>query len=244
MKVEFETAREAAQRMGVTVRAVQKWAASGKIPGATRMGKAWMIPKLVSLIEEPGEHTGHMIDHISFRRPLPLTNGSFPPGEARAYAESLPDPDDRRIALGEYYYFTGNAEQAVEIAEEYMDSEDPSLAYSARMICLYANLTMGHIRRAQFAAKAMYADLEAGIQSDSPPILHAIGIFTANVIATQIQLEIPQLPPLETYIRYLPGGMKQFSMYIMALQAYREKNYLLMSFVWSLCCRKWWRREP
>lgn len=35
-KVEVESAKEAAERLGVTVRAVQKWAAEGKISGAEK----------------------------------------------------------------------------------------------------------------------------------------------------------------------------------------------------------------
>jgi len=43
--MQFETAKEAALRLGVTARAVQKWAKEGKIPGASLHGNSWMIPK-------------------------------------------------------------------------------------------------------------------------------------------------------------------------------------------------------
>ena len=43
-KMGFETAKEAAERLGCTVRAVQKWANEGKLPGAKKQGRDWMIP--------------------------------------------------------------------------------------------------------------------------------------------------------------------------------------------------------
>jgi len=40
----FETVAQAAARLGVTVRAVQKWAKEGKLEGAQKMGRDWMVP--------------------------------------------------------------------------------------------------------------------------------------------------------------------------------------------------------
>ena len=40
----YETPSRAAKRLGVTTRAIQKWAVEGRIPGATKMAGTWMIP--------------------------------------------------------------------------------------------------------------------------------------------------------------------------------------------------------
>lgn len=42
---EFETTQETSERLNVTARTIQKWAATGKIPGAIKYGNVWMIPK-------------------------------------------------------------------------------------------------------------------------------------------------------------------------------------------------------
>ena len=39
--MKYETVKEAAERLGVTARTVQKWAAAGKIPGAMKAGRDW-----------------------------------------------------------------------------------------------------------------------------------------------------------------------------------------------------------
>ena len=43
--MEYLTAKETAERWGVTSRRVQLLCEQGKIPGVTRLGKVWAIPK-------------------------------------------------------------------------------------------------------------------------------------------------------------------------------------------------------
>ena len=42
--MEFMTAKEAAEKWGITPRRVQVLCAEGRIPGAWRLGNAWAIP--------------------------------------------------------------------------------------------------------------------------------------------------------------------------------------------------------
>ena len=72
--MKYETVKEAAERLGVTARTVQKWAAAGKIPGAMKVGRDWQIP--VQKEEGAKKSTGRK--HI----PMPLLNSAFPLGSA------------------------------------------------------------------------------------------------------------------------------------------------------------------
>jgi hypothetical protein len=45
MAMDYITTRQAADKWGVTLRAVQKHMERGCIDGAVRFGRAWMIPK-------------------------------------------------------------------------------------------------------------------------------------------------------------------------------------------------------
>jgi len=42
--LEYQLAQEAAERLGVSVRAIQEWAKEGKIPNAKKQGRDWLIP--------------------------------------------------------------------------------------------------------------------------------------------------------------------------------------------------------
>lgn len=137
--MEFESAKQAAERMGVTVRAVQKWAKQGRLPGAYLIGKMWNIPKDITEPLKLSEVEPQ--DTIAVKRlPLPLLRSNYKIGHIKEFLDSIPDPDDRNIALAEYYYYTGNAVKAAELAQAYIDSEDSSLRYSASVLCTFANI--------------------------------------------------------------------------------------------------------
>ena len=40
----FETTQQAADRLGISIHTVRKWAKEDRIPGAVRNGRSWMIP--------------------------------------------------------------------------------------------------------------------------------------------------------------------------------------------------------
>ena len=46
--MQFENAKQAAERMNVTVRAVQKWAKEGRLPGSYFDNRIWWIPKNIT----------------------------------------------------------------------------------------------------------------------------------------------------------------------------------------------------
>ena len=231
-KPEFETTAQAAVRLGVTKRAVQKWAAEGRIPGAVKHGNSWLIPQnaVVTKSGESGQYgilssipDVYQLD--PFRISMPLLNSSYPIGKIREYINAISDEDDRNIALGEYFFFSGYADQAVEILEPYLNSPDPSLRFSSNLICSFANLSRGHIQLARFSMNQLHDQLQAVLHSEAPPHLHAIGIFTAHAASVLLHRPIPDIPRLDEYLYYLPGGLKLYACYILAHRAYLEGDY-------------------
>ena len=81
--MKYETVKEAAERLGVTARTVQKWAAAGKIPGAMKAGRDWQIP----VQKEEGAKKCTRRKHI----PMPLLNSAFPLGQCTRYIEKMED---------------------------------------------------------------------------------------------------------------------------------------------------------
>ena len=230
--MDYISVKVAAERWGVTVRRVQQLCKAGLISGATKFGKSWMVPKDAILPSEEAA-TGADIPNglpdvfqlTPFRQAMPLLCSSFEPGHCMEYIRSLPDEDDRNIALGEYYHFSGQAEKATRILEPYLDSHDPALRYSASLVCSFANLSRGHIHLAHFAMQNLQTQVRIGLKSDSPPKLHAMGILTATAASVLLHMPLPDMPPLRDYLRYLPGGLKLWGCYVLAHQAYLEKDY-------------------
>lgn len=231
-QIEFETAQQAAVRLDVTPRAIQKSAAAGRIPGAVKHGRSWLIPKNAIMSEET-KVGGHVIPNSMpdvyqlspFRISMPLLNSAYPIGKAMEYIEAISDPDDRKIALGEYYFFSGRSDEAAKIVAEYQDSHDPSLRFSSNLIATFANLAGGHTHLTRFAIHNLQTQVNAGLKTDSPPKLHALGIFVATTASVLLHLPVPEIPPLEEYMRHLPGGLKLYACYILAHKAYLEGDY-------------------
>lgn len=225
--MEFESVQKTAERLGVTVRAVQKWAAAGKLPGAEKVGRDWRIPAGISgpmRFSLPTDAPGSF-DEKEKALPLPLLNGAFASGKCREYIDSLPNEDDRNIALGEYYYYVGRADMAAEILEPYLNSDNQVLQYSAELYYVFINIALGRTHQARFALHKLEQQVKEGLKTDSPVQVHAMGVMTSYALSVLLHQPMPQVPPLEEYLRYLPAGFKLWGCYILAYKEFQNKNY-------------------
>ena len=216
--MEFESAKQVAVRLGVNVRTVQKWAKENKFNGARRLGREWLIPKGSLPIENPSEEIG------SVHQLMPLLTNSFVPGYCKEMIEGLEDEDDIAIATAEYNYYKGQTQKAIEISELYLNPKDFNLSLSASFIYAFANLSSGKLNLTQlglnnirrFAKKALE-------QGDVKFKTSAVFIGTAALVL--LHQDTADLPPIQTIMPDLTGGLKLFGAYIMAHKAYLEKDY-------------------
>ncbi len=221
--MEYESVKSAAERLNVTVRAIQKWAKEGRLPGSYFDNRVWWIPKDITQPLKASE--AKPVKGIT-RYQLPLLRSTYTIGEAKKFIESIPDPDDKNIALAEYYYYTGHAEEAAQLLEQYFDSSDDSLRYSANVMCTFANIFRGHIHLATFFSERVSKELEEGLKNENAPKeIYAIGILTAHIGKYLLNVPVPETPPLEEYLHFLPQGIRLYGAYILAYKAYKDKNY-------------------
>lgn len=223
--MDFEPASLAAERMGVTVRAVQKWAKEGKIKGAKKIGRDWMIP--VDACRPGTENSGDCEDTENKERyiMLHLTGDSFALGKCLESVNDIQDEDERNLALGEYYYYCGELEKASEILEPYLDAENPAFLCTAALICAFANLSHKHLNMTEFAIGILREKLKTDFKKETDIEAIALGVFLHALIAIQFHYDYDKIPPLEDYVRYLPEGLKLYACYLMAYKAYFEKDY-------------------
>lgn len=233
LKKDFETAQQVADRLGVTVRAVQKWAIEGKISGAQKIGRVWFIPKGACIPKtEKRRKNDFSKDHIpTFHRlkhthtALPLSNSAYPIGRCLDYIKTIPDQDNRNLALGEYYFFSGQSDEAVKVLTPYLDSYIPSYRYSAALICTFANISRKQIHLAHFCMNVLLEQLKTDLASNAPTEQCAVGIFAVTAVSVFFHFPIPKIPPLRDHLKYLPDGLKLWGCCVLAHIAYLEKNY-------------------
>lgn len=221
--MEYESVKKTAERMGVTVRAVQKWAKQGRLPGAYFDNRVWQIPKD---IEAPLKASEADTSKTVKRYKLPLLQSHYQTGKAMEFINSISNPDDKNIALAEYYYYTGQSENAAQIFEQYFNSSDESLRYSANVMCTFANIFRGHTHLATFFSERVSKELEENLKNENAPEENrATDVLTAYIGRYLLKVPVPDTPPLEDYLHFLPNGLRVYGAYILAYKAYKEKNY-------------------
>lgn len=214
--MKFETAKKAAERLGVTVRTVQKWAASGKLTGAYKSGRDWLIP-CVAEAPEKSEHSRGVF--------LPFSSAYCGKGNALDFINEIENEDERKIALGEYYYHQGECEKAVEILEDYLNSDTPNYRFAATLICIFAYLSRNHKHQAQFAIHSIDSQLRNFYNKENGGSIAAKGVFVSSLLSTLLHFSDDRIPPVENYIEHLASGTRVIALYAAAYQAYLKKDY-------------------
>ncbi|MEG2119330.1 MAG: LuxR C-terminal-related transcriptional regulator [Pseudoflavonifractor sp.] len=220
----YITVKQAAEKWCVSPRWVQICCKRGEVAGAQRPGREWMIPHTA---EKPEYGTSSPSPHPSppVRTPMPLLNSAFTPGQCSRCIEAFTDADTRAIARAEYFYFSGQAEQACRAAEPYLSSEDGALRLSAYLIYSYANLSLGRTHLSRRALTAVLESVKQNCRPEAPTQLRAVSIFVANTASVLLHLSLPGIPPMTEALPALPPGLRFFACYIGAHKSYLEGDY-------------------
>ena len=236
MAKEYRTVRQTAEAWKISERLVQKYCAQGRIAGARKFGVSWEIP---ADAEKPGDPRRQPVEKPqapavpAAESPavpaasglMPLMNTPFAPGQCMACIEEMEDGPRKDIAVAEYHYFSGQAEQAAREAELYLADRDLEIRLSACLIYAYANLTIGQIQRASYTlAELQRIPTEVG-GKPSPQLL-AAKAFIASTAAVLLHLPLPDnLPPSDRCWPLLPPGLRAFAMYVQAHYTYLQGEY-------------------
>ena len=226
--MECLTELETARKWDLSLRMVQHHCTAGHIPGAQKLGKSWAIPADAEKPRgaQPAQkqaETGAagVLDHTVL---MPLMNTPFQLGTYVAAVRAMEAGPRRDIAQAEYYYFTGQPEQAARAAGAYLTSPDMGARLSACLIYAYANLSLHQIQHARFALDEMQKFLAAG--AEKAPHLRAAGAFVAATSAVLLHLPLPEeLPEVEGLLPLLPTGLRAFALYVQAHALYLKGAY-------------------
>ncbi len=215
--MKFETAAQAAERLNVNIRTVQKWAKQGKLEGAEKAGRDWLIPEGANPVSTPT-----LENPATF---LPFTTKYYGRGDALDFIAATENPDEKNIALGEYYYHRGECEKAVEILEPYLNSDVPNYRFAATLVCIFAYLATNHTHKARFAINSIDEQLRTVYNASADDNRNAKGIFVCSMLSTRLHFSDDRIPLIENYIEHLSAGTRVIALYAAAYQAYLKKDY-------------------
>ena len=219
----YLTVGEAAEKWGVSEGRICQYCLRGRIPGAKRLGGAWVIPESAdrpsgSQPAKPGK-TPELFSHL-----MPLMNTPFAPGQCRQAIADMKAGPKRDIALAEYHYFSGQAEKAMTETERYLTAKNGAIRLSACWLYAFACLTMGRPDHARHALREIQSTLESG--GEAEPALRAAQAFVAFGAAVLLHLPLPEeMPPAEDFLPLLPPGLRAFALYVQAHYLYLKGEY-------------------
>ncbi len=160
-------------------------------------------------------------DHIA----MPLINTSFRPGYSGEAIVRMEDADERNLALAEYYFFTGQAQKASDMAAPYLNHEDLALKLSACWLVGYANMTLDQIPAARYALHTLHT---AAAKVDEHASDREKALATCMPTGANVMLHLP-IPkdekPRKKYIALLQPGLRLFLLYVEAHYAYLGGHY-------------------
>lgn len=224
--MKFETAAQTAARLGVTVRAVQKWAKEGKLEGSHKIGRDWLIPFGAVVTETKTEAIETETDKKVFDVAFPMFQLPYFSGDMLEHINKIADIDERNLYLIEYYYFIGELEKSNEISELYMNSPNLNYRISAELFSTFSNMVTGHLHKVHFSAGLLKMEIESSDLYDEAAVRdNALKVFAGVVLKTQLHIPFETAPQIEEYIRFLPEGLRIMALYLSAYKAYLAKDY-------------------
>lgn len=153
---------------------------------------------------------------------MPLLGSSFPLGSAASFVNAIERHDTRAIAQAELAYFTGNPEQAYNLAMPFLDSPQVDLSSSACLIVIYASLPLKKMNQANDGLAALEKQLAAASPNEQPMVRFACE--TAHLLLHLVSedaccaIKLPPNVPVSE-------GVRLFSLYVAAHQAYVRGEY-------------------
>lgn len=223
--MKYITAKEAAQRWQISVRLIQQYCNAGRIPGARKFSGAWAIPADAQKPADPRKAPPQPAPAAHPMTLMPLMNTPFQPGRCLEQIEAMPDGTQKQIALAEYHYFSGHAEEAAREAELFLTCQETPARLSACLIYAYANLPLGNINRAKFALAELRDALAKSPHASSAQSKAAMAFmgYTSSIL---LHLPPPEdAPPTNELLPLLPPGLRAFALYVRAHQLYLKGDH-------------------
>ena len=148
--MDYISIRDAAEKWQVSMRLAQRFCAEGRVPGAQKIGSSWAIPANAEKPSDPRRSKAPLLPEsgqtaektFAVLTLMPLMNTPFQPGHCLEAVAAMADGPYKKLAMAEYYYFSGQPEKAAQETANYLTSEDMGLRLSA---CWIYALSLIHI---------------------------------------------------------------------------------------------------
>ncbi len=182
--MEYRSVKEMSTTWGLSPRRLQEFCAAGRIPGACRFGRSWMIPA-----EAVRPHDPRIKDEMPFAKggfhesPLATTKMLFTPGHIDDALVSLPDNETRTEVLAELAYLRGDYAKAIDAVRDTCAREGSRYHLCALMLTVVSSISMDDYSSFKTCARAI--DTLHQRYADDTPVRNVIE-FVQSAIALSL----------------------------------------------------------
>ena len=134
---------------------------------------------------------------------------------------SLPDEEERTVALAAHYHFQARYEDAVRESQRCLDSPCPEIRASALFVHSMANVGLGNVQLIRADVAALMQAARQPEDEQMAAIYDALRFLFAVLFHTDGRIE----PVREEHFARLPEGTRLFLLYTVAHAMYLQKQY-------------------
>ena len=221
--MDYLTVKETAQRWGVSVRTVNMHLNAGRVPGAVRKEHGWLVP---AEAKKPADRRHRQAEEtlVSVRCKksfMPILSMTFATGSFAEAVGQLEDEEERLAAWAGHYYFRGEVEKTIELAERCFASDSAEIRLSARWLHAMAAIGIGD----EETCLADFAEIIREGETASDEAVRAESEFIRLVAKIYFHEENTDVAQLMPHFSHLSKGVRCFALYGRAHALYLRKEY-------------------
>lgn len=126
----YLTCKQAAEKLGLPLRNMQKMCRDGTIEGAVRNGREWLVPEECRIVGGTSEPVPD-VEPIPQRIYSGITDIYKAAGSAEMIINALTDEFSRDIFESQLSFYRGDFEKSVSLAKKHLKDEETGVAYRA-----------------------------------------------------------------------------------------------------------------
>lgn len=207
--MQYITIDELAERWQTSVQNVVSQLKSGHVSGAVSLEGKWFIP----------EDTPSM-DKCCYQAFMPIWS-SFASGESSRRIESLPDAQERCVALAGQYYFQARYAEVCRETEKCLESPVPEIRASALLLHCMANVPTGNI----MATRKDMQRLAQEKKNARDARMNLVYEYIEFLMGVFFHQDERKTPTFSSSFSELPQGVCLYGLYAYAHALYLSRDY-------------------
>ncbi|MGI6109539.1 MAG: hypothetical protein ACOYB8_06835 [Eubacteriaceae bacterium] len=217
--MEYLTTQEASEKWNISLRYVQKLLAAGKVEGAVKVSRTWLIPADARKPDNIGCNSDH--DRISkphLEGHMLIEAIRFAPGTLEEKINAITDTRKQHQALCELAYLRGDFKAGL---SEYhtTDPSDPMRVYILNLACLCAISTGDYVLFGQIDGELKEKASHTDLNPEDKKILElSIVLARVSMYASDYEITMDDITALPAEVRF-------FGMYLYAKMLHQEGKY-------------------